>query len=124
MRSPNHRPCPNWRIIVSPESSSTAVAAVHMGISYSESYSDKLGETEQTSDVKEMTRKFFPKHVVSAWLSISHSNGSIKRSISILFLLTCLIKRRLDVEILKIEALPRIPLAYRKANFASNTSKR
>ena len=63
--------------MVSPESKSTTVAAVHMGISAIEVYSDKYGDTLHTSDVNDMTRKFFPKQVVSAWLSISLGKGSI-----------------------------------------------
>ena len=58
-------------MIVSPDSKSTAVAAVHMGISSIEAYSDKYGDTLHTSDVNDMTRKFFPKQAINfAWQTI------------------------------------------------------
>ena len=95
IRSPNHRPWSNSRIMVSLESRSTAVATVHIGILVIESYSDKYGDTMHTSDVNEITLKFSPKQVVSAWLSISHGRGSVKRSALFLNLLTCLIKYKL-----------------------------
>ena len=53
-------------MMVSPESRSTAVAAVQIGMSVIESYSDKYGDTLHTSDVNDITLKFLPKQVESA----------------------------------------------------------
>ena len=61
---------------------------------------DRYGDTLQTSDVKDITLKFFPKQVVSEKLSISQGSRPVKRSLPVLRLFTCFIKRRLDVVIL------------------------
>jgi hypothetical protein len=48
-----------------------AVAADAIGISFRVLYVSQHGLTSQYSPVKLMAVKFKPKHVVSAWLSIS-----------------------------------------------------
>ena len=68
---PNYKPCTNFSITTSPESSVNTVTPVHIGTLICSSYYGRNGDTVRSSKVNDIGQKLDPKQWVSSWLSIS-----------------------------------------------------